>query len=96
MKISIHRNIVAYNSKFEKDETEFCARIELTKEQWPILDKDDNWLNRPVRRWVYDNCSEVFFAGAGWILIYNEEDYLRFMLSWGGQPVESFYTLPDA
>jgi hypothetical protein len=65
-------------------DTSWYARIDLDEKEWPPLDEDDDWFNRPIRQWVYDNCYPgIFFAAKGWILFEREEDVMQFMLTWG-------------
>lgn len=65
------------------EDTSWYCEIILDPHEWPPLDEDDNWLNRPIRQWVYDNCYPgVFFAAKGWILFERKEDALAFMLTW--------------
>lgn len=65
------------------DTTWYCEII-LEPHEWGLpLDDQGVWMNRPIRRWVYENChSGVFFAAAGWILFEREADAVAFMLTW--------------
>jgi hypothetical protein len=47
------------------------------------LDEQDDWMDRPIRRWVLDHCdSNTVFAAAGWILFERETDAVAFELTW--------------
>lgn len=60
------------------------AEVWLDDEEWPTVDEKDEWLDRPVRRWVIEHATgEYFFSCAGTILFRDEEDLIMFQLTWG-------------
>lgn len=76
-------NVVMRISKFTND-TSWYARIDLEEREWPPPDRQDMWINRPIRQWVYEFCEPgTFFSRNGWILFLKQEDVMQFMLTWG-------------
>lgn len=69
--------------KLDKDSS-WAYRIDLEPYEWPPFNYDDtDWLDRPIRRWVYDNCYPgAFFAADGMILFQRPEDAVQFQLTW--------------
>lgn len=71
------RNITA-------EDTSWACEVVLDEREWPPLDEEGLWMDRPLYRWVYDNCYPgVFFAAKGWILFERKEDAMLFRLTWG-------------
>ena len=59
------------------------AEVWLDDEEWPSVDEKDEWLDRPVRRWVVEHATgEHFFSVAGTILFRDGEDLTAFVLAW--------------
>jgi len=66
--------------------SDWYCRIDLDLNEWPPIDDDDQWLQRPIRQWVYQRyySKDVFFAARGWILFAKKEDAVLFQLTWSG------------
>jgi hypothetical protein len=61
----------------------YYASVVLNSTEWPPIDAAGEWMNRPIRKWVYDHCyPSIFFAAAGWILFERESDLMAFVLAW--------------
>jgi len=59
------------------------AEVVLDKKEWPPLDYEDNWLDRPIRQWVLLQCAgNTWFTYAGTILFERESDLTAFVLAW--------------
>ena len=59
------------------------AEMILDKNEWPPLDDAGAWMDRPIRKWVYEHCYPgIFFAAVGWILFERESDLTAFVLAW--------------
>ncbi len=59
------------------------AQVDLNEKEWPPLDPRAEWMDRPIRQWVYEFCEPgTFFSADGWILFLKEEDALAFQLAW--------------
>lgn len=61
----------------------YHALVVLDSSEWPPLDAAGEWMDRPIRKWVYDHCYPgIFFAAVGWILFERESDLTAFVLAW--------------
>lgn len=72
--------------KFQRCEQSsgWYCQIKLEPHEWPSIINDNNWDDRPIRQWVFDNCYPgVFFDASGWILFEREEDATMFRMVWG-------------
>lgn len=59
------------------------AEVILDDSEWPPIDENDQWLDRPIRRWVREYTEGAhFFTLSGTILFSNESDLTEFVLSW--------------
>lgn len=59
------------------------AEVILADSEWPPIDENDQWLDRPIRRWVREHTVGAhFFSYRGIILFSNESDLTAFVLSW--------------
>lgn len=59
------------------------ARVELTPQQWPPIDRGDLWLERPIYTWVTQDCEHsTNFTYYGHILFAHEDDLVKFLLTW--------------
>ena len=59
------------------------AKVELTSQQWPPIDRLDLWLERPIYKWVTQDCEHsTNFTYYGHILFAHEDDLVRFLLTW--------------
>ena len=73
-------------TKFNKNDSDYYwyCMVELTSDEWPALDSAGNWLDRPIRQWVYNSCQgSHFFAADGWIYFELAEDAAMFKMIWG-------------
>jgi hypothetical protein len=63
----------------------WACEIILEPHEWPPpITEDDEFIYRPIRKWVYDHClAGVFFAVSGLILFESEEDAMLFRMTWG-------------
>jgi hypothetical protein len=52
---------------------------EWTKRNWAV---DTDWRDRPIRKWVCENCFNAFFGSAGNIYFYDEDQFWHFWLTW--------------
>jgi hypothetical protein len=61
------------------------AEVMLDDSEWPPIDQNDQWLDRPIRRWVVEHAiGEHFFSAvAGTILFNTKSDLMMFQLVWG-------------
>lgn len=58
------------------------AQVELTLTQWPPLG-NDVWLERPIYKWVTEQCDQNnFFSNKGHIMFAHEDDLVKFLLTW--------------
>lgn len=73
---------VALCEEFPHLEGWYCE-VQLNRKEWPSLETGDNWLERPIRLWVLENCPDAFFHIYGAILFRTEEDLVQFQLVWG-------------
>ena len=64
------------------EDTSWYARVILDDVQWPPTDEAGDWMERPIRQWVYRQCYPVFFTASGWILFGNKDDLVEFLLTW--------------
>jgi hypothetical protein len=59
------------------------AQVVLNAQEWPPLDYDDLWLDRPIRRWVTEECEHsTNFSYYGHIMFAHEDDLVKFLLTW--------------
>jgi hypothetical protein len=55
----------------------------LDDSEWPPIDENDQWLDRPIRRWVREHTAGAhFFSYRGTMLFSNESDLTAFVLAW--------------
>lgn len=69
----------------DDDEYSFRYRVVLNHHEWPPIKnawEDDDWLDRPIRQWVYDNVIVFSFSHDGTILFREESDVVAFKLLW--------------
>ena len=60
------------------------AEVWLDDNEWPSVDEKEVWLDRPIRRWVLDQCAgNTWFTCAGIVLFEREDDLMMFQLVWG-------------
>lgn len=65
------------------DDSYWACEITLNESEWPTLDEQYDWVNRPIRRWVLGHCRHTsFFAADGLILFKKYEDAILFKLTW--------------
>lgn len=72
-------------NKFNSNDIDhyWYCEIVLNSNEWPMLDNGCEWMDRPIRQWVYNNCQgNYFFAAAGWIYFELEEDAMMFNMIW--------------
>jgi len=68
---------------FPENMCAWYAGVELNVQQWHPLDYDDLWLDRPIRRWVMEECEHnTDFSYYGHILFEHEDDLVKFLLTW--------------
>ena len=66
------------------DDSFWHCEITLDEKEWPDLDEEGRWMQRPIRMWVHENSQgNYFFADKGWILLERREDAIMFKLTWG-------------
>lgn len=59
------------------------AEVILDDRKWPPIDENDQWLDRPIRRWVREHTEGAhFFSYRGTILFSKESDLTAFVLAW--------------
>lgn len=63
-------------------DTSWVARVDLDDTEWPHVDASDDWLDRPIYRWVTENCEGAVFLYLGTILFDNRDDFTQFLITW--------------
>jgi hypothetical protein len=64
-------------------DTGWYAAVYLDEQEWPLIDSDGHWLDRPIRLWVQEHIAgKHFFTFAGMILFESESDLTQFVLTW--------------
>ena len=54
--------------------------VELNNQEWPPIDPEGAWINRPIRQWVQDNCQDqIFFAHDGQIYFQSMSDFTLYV-----------------
>lgn len=70
--------------KIDSPDIQWKYRITLDPGEWQHpLDASDEYLERPIYRWVNDTCWPVSFAYYGQILFGSEADAVLFQMVWG-------------
>lgn len=69
------------------DAADICwqAEVTLNSKEWPSLNiYADDWLDRPIRKWVYDNIEsgDHFFSVMGQVYFRSSADAEWFRMVW--------------
>ena len=67
----------------DRDGHGWSARVSLDPNEWPPIDEEGLWMDRPIRQWVMENCWPVSFAYYGEILFGKEDEAMWFKMVWG-------------
>jgi hypothetical protein len=60
--------------------TGYPYEVHLNIKEWPH--PDYNWHERPIYKWVKNNCGAHVFSPEGWVLLLRESDLIQFQLTW--------------
>ena len=60
----------------------WAGRVDLDDAEWPPGKTSDDYLKRPMFRWVHANCWPVCFTSKGIILFGEQDDLTQFVLTW--------------
>lgn len=57
-------------------------QVTLNPAEWPPVTWEDKWVERPIYKWVKQNCGAHLFSPGGWVMFLREADLVQFQLTW--------------